>query len=158
MLLHRADGAGDLWVAHGGDRLTEFSSTGQVLQEITGLNNPSAVALGGPAPGTRSVLGLGTGQRNVAAALVIATQNFTDPGVVRLHLVRDGRDEQATARMVVDASGRRTLLGTQLRWRIKDPVFDQYALHTWFQGYDRLAFTKDQSFRDHLFVHFLSVI
>jgi BASS family bile acid:Na+ symporter len=39
-------------------------------------------ALGGPAPGTRSVLGLGTGQRNVAAALVIATQNFTDPGVV----------------------------------------------------------------------------
>jgi BASS family bile acid:Na+ symporter len=39
-------------------------------------------ALGGPKPDTRSVLGLGTGQRNVAAALVIATQNFTDPGVV----------------------------------------------------------------------------
>jgi BASS family bile acid:Na+ symporter len=39
-------------------------------------------ALGGPARGTRSVLGLGTGQRNVAAALLIATQNFTDPGVV----------------------------------------------------------------------------
>ena len=39
-------------------------------------------ALGGPSPGTRSVLGLGTGQRNVAAALVIATQNFADPGVV----------------------------------------------------------------------------
>ena len=35
-------------------------------------------ALGGPSPGTRSVLGLGTGQRNVAAALVIATQNFPD--------------------------------------------------------------------------------
>jgi BASS family bile acid:Na+ symporter len=44
-------------------------------------------ALGGPAPGTRSVLGLGTGQRNVAAALVIATQNFTDPGVVVMLLV-----------------------------------------------------------------------
>jgi BASS family bile acid:Na+ symporter len=43
--------------------------------------------LGGPAPGTRSVLGLGTGQRNVAAALVIATQNFTDPGVVVMILV-----------------------------------------------------------------------
>lgn len=38
-------------------------------------------ALGGPAPITRSVLGLGTGQRNVAAALIIATQNFDDPGV-----------------------------------------------------------------------------
>ena len=44
--------------------------------------------LGGPAPTTRSVLGLGTGQRNVAAALVIATQNFTDhPGVVVMLLV-----------------------------------------------------------------------
>lgn len=45
-------------------------------------------ALGGPAPGTRSVLGLGTGQRNVAAALLIATQNFPDePGVVVMLLV-----------------------------------------------------------------------
>lgn len=44
-------------------------------------------ALGGPAPETRSVLGLGTGQRNVAAALVIATQSFTDPGVVVMLLV-----------------------------------------------------------------------
>ncbi len=40
-------------------------------------------ALGGPAPNTRSVLGLGTGQRNIAAALLIATQSFPDePGVV----------------------------------------------------------------------------
>lgn len=44
-------------------------------------------ALGGPRPGTRSVLGLGTGQRNVAAALVVATRNFTDPGVVAMLLV-----------------------------------------------------------------------
>jgi bile acid:Na+ symporter, BASS family len=44
-------------------------------------------ALGGPAPGTRSVLGLGTGQRNIAAALLIATQNFSDPGVVVMLLV-----------------------------------------------------------------------
>jgi bile acid:Na+ symporter, BASS family len=44
-------------------------------------------ALGGPLPATRSVLGLGTGQRNVAAALVVATRNFTDPGVVAMLLV-----------------------------------------------------------------------
>jgi BASS family bile acid:Na+ symporter len=44
--------------------------------------------LGGPAGTTRSVLGLGTGQRNVAAALLIATQNFADsPGVVAMLLV-----------------------------------------------------------------------
>ena len=45
-------------------------------------------ALGGPAPTTRSVLGLGSGQRNIAAALLIATQNFSDqPGVVVMLLV-----------------------------------------------------------------------
>ena len=43
--------------------------------------------LGGPAPETRSVLALGTGQRNVAAALVVATQNFADPGVAVMLLV-----------------------------------------------------------------------
>jgi BASS family bile acid:Na+ symporter len=51
------------------------------------LSLAAGYALGGPAPGTRSVLGLGTGQRNVAAALVVATQNFTDPGVVVMLLV-----------------------------------------------------------------------
>jgi BASS family bile acid:Na+ symporter len=51
------------------------------------LSLVAGYALGGPAPGTRSVLGLGTGQRNIAAALVIATQNFTDPGVVVMLLV-----------------------------------------------------------------------
>jgi bile acid:Na+ symporter, BASS family len=44
--------------------------------------------LGGPLRETRSVLGLGTGQRNIAAALVIATQNFGDlPGVAVMLLV-----------------------------------------------------------------------
>jgi bile acid:Na+ symporter, BASS family len=38
--------------------------------------------LGGPAADTRSVLALGTAQRNTAAALVVAAQNFDDPGVV----------------------------------------------------------------------------
>jgi BASS family bile acid:Na+ symporter len=45
-------------------------------------------SLGGPTRATRSVLGLGTGQRNIAAALLIATQNFsTEPGVVVMLLV-----------------------------------------------------------------------
>jgi BASS family bile acid:Na+ symporter len=45
-------------------------------------------AIGGPTPATRSVLGLGTGQRNIAAALLLATQNYPDdPGVVVMLLV-----------------------------------------------------------------------
>jgi BASS family bile acid:Na+ symporter len=38
--------------------------------------------LAGRDGGTRSVLGLGTAQRNVSAALVVAGQNFTDPDVL----------------------------------------------------------------------------
>ena len=38
--------------------------------------------LGGPAADTRGVLALGTAQRNVAAAFVVAGQNFDDPRVV----------------------------------------------------------------------------
>lgn len=52
------------------------------------LSLAAGYALGGPAPGTRSVLGLGTGQRNIAAALLIATQNYPDePSVVVMLLV-----------------------------------------------------------------------
>jgi len=36
---------------------------------------------GGPGDDTRRVLALGTGQRNIAAALVVGSQSFTDPGV-----------------------------------------------------------------------------
>jgi BASS family bile acid:Na+ symporter len=44
-------------------------------------------ALGGPTAGTRPVLGLGTAQRNIAAALVVGGQNFTDPNVVVMVVV-----------------------------------------------------------------------
>ena len=44
-------------------------------------------ALGGAAAETRSVLGLGTAQRNIAAALVVANQSFDDPNVVVMVVV-----------------------------------------------------------------------
>src|SRR5215204_2311115 len=43
--------------------------------------------LGGPAADTRQVLGLGTSQRNIAAALVVANQSFDDPDVVVMVVV-----------------------------------------------------------------------
>ena len=36
---------------------------------------------------TRSVLGLGTAQRNIAAALVVGAQNFEEPQVVVMVIV-----------------------------------------------------------------------
>ncbi|MEU3737504.1 MULTISPECIES: tryptophan 7-halogenase [unclassified Streptomyces] len=58
-------------------------------------------------------------------------------------------------RMVVDASGRRTMMGSQLKVKVPDPVFNQYAVHTWFDNFDRkaLAVNKEQS--DYIFIHFL---
>ncbi|HKJ58188.1 MAG TPA: bile acid:sodium symporter [Halobacteriales archaeon] len=43
--------------------------------------------LGGPDAGTRPVLGLGTAQRNVSAALVVGAANFEDPDVVIMLVV-----------------------------------------------------------------------
>jgi len=43
--------------------------------------------LGGPDPGTRRVMALGTGQRNIAAAMVVASQSFSDPRVVVMVIV-----------------------------------------------------------------------
>jgi len=81
--------------------------------------------------------------------------DFSEPDHVRVRYGFGDRDLETTVQVLADASGRRTLIGNQMRWRIKDPVFDQYALHAWFEGYDRLAFTKGDGFRDYLFVHFL---
>src|SRR3954453_13091670 len=43
--------------------------------------------LGGPARDTRSVLAMGTAQRNIAAALVVAWQNFDEPRVLVMVVV-----------------------------------------------------------------------
>src|SRR5580704_11031462 len=67
-----------------------------------------------------------------------------------------GRKETAlTAHVVVDASGRRTVLGNQLKLKVKDPVFDQYAIHSWFDGFDRRALAANPEHAEHIHVHFL---
>ncbi|HEY1757080.1 MAG TPA: NAD(P)/FAD-dependent oxidoreductase [Bryobacteraceae bacterium] len=62
-----------------------------------------------------------------------------------------------SVRMVADASGRQTFLGNQLKLKVNDPVFDQYAIHTWFQDYDRMALAKSDLHRDYIYVHFLPI-
>ncbi|WP_394844947.1 FAD-dependent oxidoreductase [Pendulispora brunnea] len=59
------------------------------------------------------------------------------------------------ARMVVDASGRSTLLGRQLKVKVPDPEFNQYAVHSWFKGLDRTALTDSGHRADYIFIHFL---
>lgn len=77
-----------------------------------------------------------------------------DP-VVKFNL---GRKEMAlTAHLVVDASGRNTLLGNQLKLKVKDTVFDQYAIHSWFEGFDRGSLAAKSEFGDYIHIHFLPI-
>jgi FADH2 O2-dependent halogenase len=68
-----------------------------------------------------------------------------------------GEDREIRVKMVVDASGRNTLLGNQMKLKLKDAVFDQYAFHTWFDGYQRDAVGRSDQLGDYIFVHFLPI-
>ena len=48
-----------------------------------------------------------------------------------------GQERLLRCRLVVDASGRSTVLGSQLRLKKHDALFDQFAVHNWFEGVDR---------------------
>lgn len=56
-------------------------------------------------------------------------------------------------RLVVDASGRKTFLGSRLKLKMNDPVFDQFAIHTWFEDFDREKVSGDQEY--YTYIHFL---
>ena len=79
---------------------------------------------------------------------------FDDYVEIKLGNGKNG-NSRVKAKMVVDASGRRTFLGNRLNIKVKDPVFDQYAIHTWFDGYDRGKIEPDKG--DYIFVHFLPI-
>jgi len=57
------------------------------------------------------------------------------------------------ARMVVDASGRHTLLGKQLKVKKNDPIFDQFAVHAWFENIDK----GETDSSEYIHIYFLPV-
>lgn len=65
-----------------------------------------------------------------------------------------GRNEiDMPCKVVVDASGRNTLLGRQLNLKKKDPIFNQYAVHAWFENVDK---GSDHT-ADHIHIYFLPI-
>jgi FADH2 O2-dependent halogenase len=64
-----------------------------------------------------------------------------------------GQTVEVPAKVVVDASGRRTLLGSQLGLKTKDPLFDQYAVHAWYEDVVR----GEGGVEDNIHIYFLSV-
>jgi flavin-dependent dehydrogenase len=86
---------------------------------------------------------------------VIGVDFSTEFPKVRFNM---GRKEMAVSvRMVADASGRNTVLGNQLKLKVNDPVFNQYAIHSWFGDYDRKAVAKSGIHQDYIYVHFLPI-
>ncbi len=81
--------------------------------------------------------------------------DFTDPERPVLRTRTGDRRGAVRVRMVADASGRQTVLGSQLRVKVTDPVFNQYAVHTWFDGLDRGALAAGPRDADFIFIHYL---
>ncbi|WP_255152430.1 bile acid:sodium symporter family protein [Halorarius halobius] len=71
------------------DSLVSVIGTGALLALVVFIAVSFGVGflLGGPAYESRSVLALGTAQRNVSAALVVGAANFEDPNVVIMLVV-----------------------------------------------------------------------
>lgn len=69
--------------------VTSLFGTRGILASILFLLSGAGVgwALGGPGIGTRGVLSLGSAQRNIAAALVVGSENFDDPQVLVMVVV-----------------------------------------------------------------------
>jgi FADH2 O2-dependent halogenase len=83
--------------------------------------------------------------------------DFSDADGVDVRFTMGKKEMRTRVKMLVDASGRNTLIGNQMGWKVKDPVFDQYALHTWFGGYDRAAATSQPEKDLFIFIHFLPI-
>ena len=71
------------------DKVLEVFGTRGILAGLLFIAFGFAIGwlLGGPGSDTRRVLALGTSQRNIAAALVVGSQSFSDPRVVVMVIV-----------------------------------------------------------------------
>jgi FADH2 O2-dependent halogenase len=93
----------------------------------------------------------------VYEGVTVQSVDFSDPQLAHINYSIGNKQVSTSVRIVVDASGRKTLLARQLKWRVTDPVFDQYAIHTWFEGFDRKAVAYRENLDNYIFVHFLPI-
>lgn len=64
-----------------------------------------------------------------------------------------GQSVTVPADVVVDATGRNTLLGKQLGWQKNDPLFNQYCVHAWYEDVDRGAAETEED----IHIYFLPI-
>lgn len=66
----------------------------------------------------------------------------------------NGEDSEIEAKMVIDCSGRNTVLGGQLGLREKDPIFNQFAVYGWFENVHR---SENPETSEYIHIYFLPV-
>ncbi len=93
------------------------------------------------------------GSRVLQGAHVERVEFGPDGAASGVTVQHGGAQQTLRCKLVVDASGRNSILGTQLKLKRKDPLFNQFAIHSWFEGVDRG--TDDTA--DFIHVHLLPV-
>lgn len=78
---------------------------------------------------------------------------FNEDHACGVRIAVNGQEMDMPCKLVVDASGRGRLLGRQLNLIQKDPIFNQYAVHAWFEQVDR----GSGPIADHIHIYFLPV-
>ncbi|MCP2248813.1 NAD(P)/FAD-dependent oxidoreductase [Lentzea aerocolonigenes] len=94
---------------------------------------------------------------NVFQGARVLKVDFDDPSLVKASVRFGPRTVDFSARMFVDASGRQTLLGRQRKVKVADEVFDQYAIHAWFEDLDRTALAATPEETENILIHFLPI-
>ena len=64
----------------------------------------------------------------------------------------EGHTLDLSSKMVIDCSGRNTVLGNQLGLRVKDPIFNQFAVAAWFENVHR---GDNPDTADYIHIYFL---
>jgi 1H-pyrrole-2-carbonyl-[peptidyl-carrier protein] chlorinase len=93
------------------------------------------------------------GSRVLQGAHVERVEFGPDGTAIGVHVQHAGTSRLMRCRLVADASGRNTVLGTQLKLKRKDPLFNQFAVHGWFEGVRR----GDADNADFIHVHLLPI-
>jgi FADH2 O2-dependent halogenase len=77
------------------------------------------------------------GSHVLQGARVERVEFDSDGSATGVSIKQTGEQRLLRCKLVADASGRSTVLGSQLRLKRNDPLFNQFAAHNWFEGVDR---------------------
>ncbi len=89
----------------------------------------------------------------VIQGVTVSQVLFEDDKACGVRVNIGGQSVDLPCKIVIDASGRDTFLGRRLKLKEKDPLFNQYAIHVWYENVDR----GNKEDADHIHIYFLPI-